>query len=215
MPYSARPIVLPDGAGPTRDSLGGYPFLPVGMEWPQCPKSGRPMVLFFQFDVRPEFAVDVPAGSHLLAFMSPEVNEVDGSERVAAGAPLPDRFWEKRLPHFKLFLFGPETPLVAYTMADQHLVHQRLEFESDEEPSDPFLCVGGAPRWYQDAEEHPGFHFLCQLSEDYPFPKQAAAPKQPDSFSSKAYCLFLGNSIYLFSRSEPRDPEEVWVVLQN
>ena len=56
------------------------------------------MVLFFQFDVRPEFGLSVAPGSHLLAFMSPEVNEIPSFDFVADGAPLPERFWEKQLP---------------------------------------------------------------------------------------------------------------------
>jgi hypothetical protein len=173
------------------------------------------MVLFFQFDLRSEFGVPFAAGSHFIAFMSPVVNEIHRFDSIASGKPLPERFWEQSLPHFKLFLFGPELPLVASAAPDPLLVHQRLQFTEDNDPSDPFLFIGGEPRWYQDPETHPGFEFLCQLSEDYPFPKQDSAPEQPDSFSDDDYCLFLGNSAFFFARPKPAHSEEVWVVLQN
>jgi hypothetical protein len=46
------------------------------------------MVLFFQFDIQPEFGVSVASGSHLLAFMSPVVNEIDSFDWVKSGEPL-------------------------------------------------------------------------------------------------------------------------------
>ena len=215
MPHVATPRPLPANAPAVRDSLGGHPFLPAGTAWPMCRESGKRMVLFFQFDVRPEFGIALTAGSHVVAFMSPTVNEIDTFERARSGAPLPERFWEKRLPHFKLYVFGPDAELVPHADADAYLIHQELTFAVDDDPGDPFLFVGGEPRWYQDAESHPGFEFVCQLSENYPFAKQPDAPAQPNSFSKKAYCLFLGNSIYLFARARPTHPEEVWIALQN
>lgn len=173
------------------------------------------MVLFFQFDVAPEFGLALAAGSHVVAFMSPAVNEIDTFDRVRAGASLPDRFWEKRLQHFKLYVFDPKTPLVAHADADPYLVAKELVFAANDDPDDPFLFVGGEPRWYQDEELHPGFEFICQLSENYPFEKQASAPEQPSTFSDSDYCLFLGNATYLFTRADPTHPEEVWIALQN
>ena len=212
MPYVAK---LLKADGPGRDSIGGYPFLPAGMAWPLCPKSGKRMVLFFQLDVRAEFGLALAAGSHLAVFMSPEVNEIVTHEFVKDGAPLPERFWERREPHFKTFVFGSEVALVAASEADGHIEHARLDFVLDEDPNDPFLAIGGEPRWYQDPENHPGFAFVCQLSEDFPFTRRARAPKQPFTFSNDAYSLFLGNSSYFFTRPVPAHEEEVWVVLQN
>ncbi|NOU28989.1 MAG: hypothetical protein HOO96_13885 [Polyangiaceae bacterium] len=215
MRYVARPTPLDPGSAPSRSSIGGHPFLPADAPWPVCPESGKPMVLFFQLDVPEGTGVAVRPGSHLLVFMSPAVNEIDTFERAKNGAPLPDGFWRARLPHFKVMLFGPEVELVAHPDEDAYLVPQRLDFAPEAEPDDPFLFIGGEPRWYQDAEAHPGFGFLCQLSENYPFARKAEAPVQPDTFSKKAYCLFLGNAAYFFAREAPRDPEDVWIALQN
>ena len=215
MPFTAIPQTVPEDAPPVRDSLGGYAFLPEGTPWPVCEESRKAMVLFFQFDVRPEFGLSVASGSHLIVFMSPDVNEIDTFDSVPGGEALPEQFWERRLKHFKVFLFSPDEALVPSAQPDPYLVHQRLQFEQDDDPDDPFLFVGGEPRWYQDPELHPGFDFLCQLSEDYPFPKQERAPEQPDGFSRRDYGLFLGNSTSFFARSTPSHPEEVWLVLQN
>ena len=215
MPFCATPCRLASNAEPTRDSIGGYAFLPESVPYPICPESEKPMVLFFQFEIRSDFGLSVAPGSHLLAFMSPSVNEIHSFDWAKSGEPLADAFLRDRLKHFKLFVFGPEVKLSPAATPDPYLVHQKLEFAPNADPSDPFLFVGGEPRWYQDEESHPGFDFLCQLSESYPFAKQENAEEQPDSFSDDDYCLFLGNSTYLFTRPEPKDPEEVWVVLQN
>lgn len=200
---------------PGRQSIGGRPYLPVGTEWPVCPKSGKRMVLFFQFDLPDGLAQ--PAGSHLLAFMSPAVNEIHSFEMLRDGAEVTDAYWAKREPHFAVLLYGPEVALVEHADADPYLEPHALSFATAETKTihDPFLFVGGTPRWYQDPEHHPGFEFIAMLSENYPFAKRADAPKQPDSFSSKAYCLFLGNACYLFARARPARPDEVFVVLQN
>lgn len=173
------------------------------------------MVLFFQFAIRPEFGLSLAPGSQIAVFMSPVTNEIPTFQFVRSGAELPAEFWTKREPHFKTFVFGPDAKLVAQPDADACIVHQSLAWKADDDPSDPFLFVGGEPRWYQDAETHPGFDFVCQLSEDYPFAKLPSAPEQPNSFSRKAYCLFLANSVYLFTRAAPMHAEEVWVVVQN
>src|SRR5258705_8636216 len=212
MPYIAP---LHPHTEPVRDSIGGHPFLLAHMEWPVCPRSKQRMVLFFQFTTREEFGLSLAPGSQIAVFMSPAVNEIPTFTFVEDGAELTQDHWVKRESHFKTFVFGPDAKLVAHPDADAFLVPQRLDFEPDDDPSDPFLFVGGEPRWYQDAETHPGFDFVCQLSEDFGFPKQPKAPEQPDSFSTKEYCLFLGNSVYLLTRARPEDHEEVWVVVQN
>jgi hypothetical protein len=98
--FYALPELLPDDKVAYRDSIGGSPVLPAGQKWPVCPKSGERMVLFFQFDIRPEFALPVASGSHLSVFMSPHVNEIPTFNFIPSGKRLPERFWEGREPHF-------------------------------------------------------------------------------------------------------------------
>jgi len=200
--------------GPERNSLGGHAFLAADIAWP-LDEEGKRMVLFFQFDVRPEFGLALAPNTHIAAFMSPTMNEIHSFEALASGKDVPERFWDNQMQHFRIFVFGPDAPLVASPEPDPYLEHQALDFVAREELGDPFLAIGGEPKWYQDAETHPGFDFIGQLSENFPFRKRASAPEQPNTFSDNDYCLFLGNSIYLFARPEPRDPREIWIVLQN
>ncbi|MFJ8667055.1 hypothetical protein [Streptomyces sp. NPDC093600] len=52
-------------APPTRNSVGGWPFLDEGQEWPDC-FCGEQMVLFFQLDIPSD--LDPFGGDHLLVF---------------------------------------------------------------------------------------------------------------------------------------------------
>ncbi len=215
MPFIAKPTPVSDDAAP-RDSIGGRPYLPVGAAWPVCETSGKRMVLFFQFDVRAEFALSLAVGSHFAVFMSPDVNEIATFDFVGHGKELPEAFWEKRLQHFKVFVWNPDVSLVAHADSDPYLVPHALGFEeASTAPRVEHLSIGGNPRWIQDPELHPGFDFVCQLSDSFPFLKRESAPKQIDSFSKHAYCLFLGNDAAFFTRAKPTHPEEVWIALQN
>jgi hypothetical protein len=57
-----------------RDSIGGHPYLPKGMEYPTC-SCGRRMNLYFQFGVREEFGLPYQAGSQFAAFMCETCND--------------------------------------------------------------------------------------------------------------------------------------------
>lgn len=57
--------------------------------------------------------------------------------------------------------------------------------------------------------------FVCQVPQDWRFPKRTGAPAQPDSFSAEDYCLFLGNETYLFACEAQFDPRAVHAVAQN
>jgi hypothetical protein len=51
-----------------RDSIGGHPYLPKGMDYPAC-SCGQRMNLYLQFDIREEFGLPFQTGSHLAVFM--------------------------------------------------------------------------------------------------------------------------------------------------
>jgi hypothetical protein len=57
-----------------RDSIGGHPYLPKGMDYPVC-SCGKRMHLYFQFDIRDEFGLPFEAGSHLAVFMCEACND--------------------------------------------------------------------------------------------------------------------------------------------
>jgi len=197
---------------PGRNSIGGHPYLPTNVSWPVCPKSGNRMVLFLQFDVAPEYGLALAPGSHVLAFHSPTVNEINTFERNEPDMPA---YWAKREPHYQILIFGPEAELVEHPDEDGYLVPHALTFEPVAKVSDPFFYLGGQPRWYQDDETKGDFAFIGMLSENFPFVKKPEAPKQPGTFDRNAYSMFLGNATYFFARARPTVPDEVYVVLQN
>ena len=57
-----------------RDSIGGYPYLPKGMDYPAC-SCGQRMSLYLQFDIREEFGLPFEPGSHLAVFMCEAHND--------------------------------------------------------------------------------------------------------------------------------------------
>jgi hypothetical protein len=203
-----------DGLNKVRCSIGGYPVLPSGYQWPECPKSSKKMVLFLQVDLPGD--IGLGEGMHLSIFMSPEINEIPSFEFIPKGGRLPPNFIDKREKHFKAYIFKGNG--VVSDENDQYLVYQQLEISEFGSSTD--IKIGGEPDWLQDPEVPIGpngeeFKFVLQIPEGYGFPKKPGAPEQPDSFSYNDYCLFLGNQIYVFASKEMDDPESVWIVVQN
>lgn len=64
-----------------RDSIGGHPYLPKGMDYPTC-SCGKRMNFYLQFDIREEFGLPFQTGSHLAVFMCEPCNQ------------LPDRLYD-------------------------------------------------------------------------------------------------------------------------
>lgn len=198
----------------TRNSIGGYPVVPEGYDWPLCLKTNSKMVLFLQVDLPHEMGVG--SDSHLSLFMSPEINDIPSFDYIPAGSRLPAQFWEKREQHFKAYFFNGEG--TTFHESDQYLKYQKLE--KQELNSSRHIRIGGSPDWIQEPELPVGpngenFQFVMQIPENYRFPQKPNAPEQPDSFSSTDYCLFLGNQIYIFVSKEIENPEAVWIVVQN
>ncbi|MGW1494045.1 hypothetical protein [Streptomyces sp. NPDC002402] len=78
---------------PTRNSVGGWPFLDDGQEWPRC-FCGERMALFFQLDVPAD--VEAFGGDHLLVFHCGAHNEA--SDPVTADGRLVPRYWAAPQP---------------------------------------------------------------------------------------------------------------------
>lgn len=213
-----------------RSSVGGYPILADGQEWPRCKLCGLREVLFFQMDLPGESGLPFAAGSHLLVFMCPKHNEIPalGSD-VASGGRLPDGYWDRNEGHYRLILNPPGVPEVVHER-EPHLIYSEMVLHADEEaasgPEAPYLYgsegfkVGGIPSWAQDPEEHrcscgAAMAFICQVPLDHGFLKDEQADSQPDSFSTEEYCLFLGNEVYIFGCNSQCGPLSVWAVVQN
>jgi hypothetical protein len=179
------------------------------------------MQLFLQFDIEERFGTPFKAGSHFVLFMCPECNEIPSFE-ADLDSKLPNEYWLTTEKHFYAALFKPEE-LVAPSHAAKSLLQSfglSFSLAVDTHLAEQGLRVGGEPDWIQDAENHvcccgAEMRLICQIPENFGFPKTISAPEQPDSFSSEDYCLFLGNEIYAFGCSRQCDVRAVWITVQS
>ena len=207
---------------PPRNSIGAHAWISSKeAASPECRECGAKMQLFLQFDISKYFDVSFKNDSHFVLFMCPMCNEIPSFDNYS-GKKLPVEFWKKTEGHFYAALYRDDVSVIYDSGAD-FLNEFSLEFieETSNSPEErTTIKIGGEPDWLQDPE-----HFSCQcgadmgllaqISENYPFPKKISAPAQPDSFSSKDYCLFLGNEIYIFCCSEQCNDRSVWITVQN
>src|SRR5882672_822933 len=90
-----------------RSSIGGYPILAEGQEWPKCKICSEHQVLFFQLDIIEQFELPFKTGSHLSAFMCINHDEpIKPPLWPKYSGRLPDNYWdyteEGNLGHYKL-----------------------------------------------------------------------------------------------------------------
>jgi hypothetical protein len=165
------------------------------------------------------FGLPFLTGSHLAIFMCPICNEVPCFEFFEDGQ-LPQEFWNATIGNSFAVLQKPSASRVALPVPP-YLQTFRLDFmETGASDSIAGLSIGGAPHWLQDPERFAcscgtEMAFLCELPDNYAFPKRPDAPEQPDSFSRSDYCLFLGNAVYVFACPEQCNERAVWITLQN
>jgi hypothetical protein len=84
-----------DKSKPIRSSIGGYPILGEGQEWPKCKICDDPQALFFQFDIDEKFELPFIPGSHMVMFMCLNHDEPTYPPLLSdTSGKLPDVFWE-------------------------------------------------------------------------------------------------------------------------
>jgi hypothetical protein len=219
----------PVAGKPARDTTGGSAILVEGQTYPTCGKCGARMLLFLQLDIRAEFKIPFETGSHLLVFMCPTHNDIPWMPETPKFTKLPERFWEKESDNYAILLNRPNRK-EWIAEPDPILEHRRLTFKRSIETVQSFgdfdiggyeFKVGGVPSWinfsYDDKLCACGgkLQFVCQVSEDFPFPQRPGAPEQPDNFSSRAYGLFLGNFVYIMACTRQCDPRALFAVVDN
>ncbi|HEX2142947.1 MAG TPA: hypothetical protein VHG10_00410 [Glycomyces sp.] len=210
-------------AGPARNSLGGWPFLAEGRDWPEC-FCGERMALFFQIELPLDLG---PFGGDQLAVFHCRIHNDFANPPVAEGR-LVDRFWEAAQspdpgPFWSVLLQRHLTlpaedveplvralPLMLRAFADE-LDEYGLGTQE--------FKVGGAPSWAQDPESYrcacgADLVYLCQVPEDWEFDVYPGSPKQPNGVG-ETFHLFLGNEVYLLACPAHCDPAAVWPVNQN
>ncbi|MEU8762700.1 hypothetical protein [Streptomyces sp. NPDC048659] len=208
---------------PRRDSIGGWPFLDEGEEWPTCFCDDR-MVLFFQLDLPHD--VEHFGGDHLLVFHCRQHN--DATDPPTSDGRLAPAFWNAPQPPYpgpfwRVLLQRRPTPL-AQREPSLHPVPLTLRPFADESNErglgSQSFKVGGTPSWAQHPESYQcacgtELVYLCQVPEDMDFTTAPGAPEQPYSSSIDGYQLFLGNEVYLLACPARCDPAAIWPVNQN
>lgn len=202
------------------NSIGGQPYLPLGVPIPSCRNCGEELLTFLQFDIEEAWRLPQLSDSHLVVMMCPRCNEIPTFETYADGK-LPAEFWNETEGHFFAACMSSNVPLQATPPATLYLKCQELSFEPSEEEGyvSDMIRMGGEPIWLQDPEPvtcgcGAKMLFVAQISENFPFEKLPDAPEQPDSFSADDYCLFLGNEIYIFACPQQCDLRSVWITVQ-
>lgn len=210
--------------GPARNSVGGWPFLDEGQEWPVCFCDER-MSLFFQLDV-PE-GTGAFGGDHLLVFHC----------RIHSDATFPQVVEDRLVPEYwdAAFLSYPRpfwrvllqrNTGLPQAEAEQSVRALPLTLRSFDDTPDENgdgaqgFKLGGTPSWAQAPEYYTcacgaDLEYLCQVPEDMDFPVHPGEPVQPDSIRADTYQLFLGNEVYLLACPAHCHPAAVWPVNQN
>ncbi|MFF2515175.1 hypothetical protein [Streptomyces sp. NPDC058086] len=209
---------------PTRNSVGGWPFLDDAQEWPEC-FCGERMALFFQLDI----PLDLQhfGGDHLLVFHCRAHN--DASEPEMADGRLVPRYWDApQLPYprpfWRVLLQRRATRSVA--QAEPSLCALPLMLQPLVDTPNPgglgaqAFKVGGTPSWAQDPEYYTcacgaDLVCICQVPEGMEFAVHPGQPEQPYSVGADTYNLFLANEVYLLACPDHCDPAAVWPVNQN
>jgi hypothetical protein len=212
-----------------RDSIGGYPILPVGESWPVCAEPGchRRLALFFQFDVEDRFGLPFEAGSTLSIFQCLEHD--DPFEALDTMLPkrhdrLPDQYWNHTSYAIFFAAAGRQQQLAE---REPFLGYSRLLMTPEREPQARSLealnfkhmKVGGFPFWIQQPKRWrcscgTAMEFVCSVPGDLQYPRVAGSPRQPNG-RADSYFLFLGLSTYLFACRARCHPRAVVAVRQN
>jgi hypothetical protein len=135
---------------------------------------------------------------------------------------LPENYWDITDGHYLIRLLPRGTAVIAgrseTSLALQNL-RQVRERDSEAEPLMSFKLFGH-PSWAQEPEDHicccgAPMRMLVQVPEGFGFDMAPGAIEQPNSFSRKQYCLFLGNELYLLACTEQCHVLALWPVLQH
>jgi hypothetical protein len=157
--------------------------------------------------------------------MCPNHNEIP---ELFSEELLPAEYWNAGLGHYALLLEKPDVPF-QIGGEEPHIVAAPIGFSSLPEVAkgrgrkavgQRMVKIGGVPSWAQAPEFHTcacgaEMKFLLQVRGNFAFRRKPDAPEQPNTFSANAYCLFLGNEIYVFACSAQCHPQAVWAVVQN
>jgi len=216
--------------------IGGTQLLPAGSDWPSCRICHDKLVHFLDIEL-PEESRPFKPGSRLQIFACREHDDIPGTThsnhepfrqtnkrywRAASLKQLPKNYWKITDGHYVVRLLPPGTATVS-TGNETRIVLRNLRqvrrIEVAKKPKKS-LKLFGYPRWVQYPEKHlcccsAPMRLLLQIPENFAFEMTSGSPEQPKSFSSRQYCLFLGNNLYLFGCTRQCNPLALWPVVQH
>ena len=217
-------------AEPKRTFIGGAPLLPANSTWPDCRICGDVLVHFLSVELPEAKSIGFNAGSILQIFACRQHDDIAGTiysgynryQSACASTALPSSYWEISDGHYLIRLLQPDG-LVAPASIEKRLAYRALDaIRKEDSKADPLLALKlfGYPNWWQDPEEHvcscgAKMRLLLQIPDNFGFDMAQDAPEQPNSFSAKQYCLFLGNQLYLLACERQCHPMALLPVLQN
>lgn len=221
--------LTPSTAQDLRGFVGGTPPLPAASIWPSCAMCEGDLVHFLDVEL-PHESIPFKAGSRLQIFACREHDDIAGTiysnyarfDSTARSKQLPANYWNITDGHYLIRLIPPGGLVVAGHL-EQRLALQNLRstrnVDSEIKPLMSFKLLG-YPSWAQDAEDHLcccgcPMRLLLQIPEGVGFDMALGAPEQPNSFSRKQYCLFLGNELYLLACTGQCHSMALWPVLQS
>jgi hypothetical protein len=160
--------------------------------------------------------------------MCPQHNDAPTSAEPFSELPMSPRFWEQDTGHFAVLLL-PASAQTKPAQLDRHIQPRKLRFERTEEKVESAdgitwgshaFKVGGVPGWLNYAPQPKctcggTLRFVCQFPDDLGFPKSAAAPSQPNSFSNDDYCYLLGNFVYFLACDQQCDARAAVAICDN
>ncbi|WP_017583289.1 hypothetical protein [Nocardiopsis valliformis] len=211
---------------PTRNSIGGWPFLNEGQEWPEC-FCGERLLLFFQLDL--PLALGPFGGDHLLVFHCRTHNDAAIPEKTDGRQLMPE-YWNASLdelyprPFWRVLIqrraANPSMEPEYFFRSLPLMLRPFEDIPNERGKGDQIFKVGGMPSWAQDPEYYrcacgADLVYVCQVPEGMGFAVVPGQPEQPDGGSPGEYELFLGNEVYLLACPEHCDPAAAWPVTQN
>jgi hypothetical protein len=210
--------------------IGGKPLLPSGSSWPVCRMCGDDLVHFIELTLPDQDSEPFQAKSRLQVFACRQHDDIAGTiysdygrfESTRLSHQLPSNYWDIHDGHYLIRLLSPATSVMPARAEDRLSLRNLRLLRSGDSLTEPLMSfkLFGYPSWAQDPEEHKcccgaPMRLLLQIPEGVGFDMESGAPEQPNSFSRKHYCLFLGNELYLLACERQCNPSALLPVLQH
>lgn len=212
-------------------SVGGYPRL-HNAEWPICgvgtkykdrqdkdyqSACNRKMSLFLQLVLNESTNLPFEPGSQLSVFACPIHDDPSVGRKVIAPADktkLPADYWNDNAGQYALYLFRPGVAQCTLGL-DKRLVYSKVVSDNVESAGQQSLALGGTSGQALQCSCGAKMRPVCQIPENFEFPKQQSAEPQPNTYSDTYYYLFLGNITNIVACEAQCNSRAVFPIMHN